>query len=303
VSLVVRLPDRWVNAHVFEQYLGLDGSPHESTSAVVRVVVPSNCHLMIDAVVRLLSLLNQLDHCTKRVIVDFGDSETEVFGYLNRVGFLDQLSPTIEVLPNRPSVSGAQQFWGKNRGVVEIVRVERSVIDDTLPTTLSNAVGQACAARPDSLELEGAVWTIFAELISNVVDHSQTSLVGFAALQVYRGANCVKIAVSDSGLGIMQTLRPTIKQEKPRLAHLSDVELLVEVLRAGLSRHGEDRGCGLKGCADKALKYQAELDLRLPSSRMMLQPTRGAYAANQASCFECLPLIWGTHLCFTMQLD
>ena len=65
------------------------------------------------------------------------------------------------------------------------------------------------------------------------------------------------VAVSDSGLGIMQTLRPSLQNEFPRLVGLSDIDLLVEVFRQGLSRHGSDRGCGLKGSAAKAMKFNA----------------------------------------------
>lgn len=37
---------------------------------------------------------------------------------------------------------------------------------------------------------------------------SRTELDGYAALQIYSKGNCLSVAVSDSGLGIMETLRP-----------------------------------------------------------------------------------------------
>ena len=61
-----------------------------------------------------------------------------------------------------------------------------------------------------------------------------------------RAGNRLSVAVSDSGLGIMDTLRPSLRSEFPRLAGLSDTDLLVEVFRQGVSRHGADRGCGLE---------------------------------------------------------
>jgi hypothetical protein len=45
---------------------------------------------MIDAIVRLLSLLNQLEHCSRRVILAFDDGMDWVMGYLNRIGFFDE---------------------------------------------------------------------------------------------------------------------------------------------------------------------------------------------------------------------
>ena len=77
----------------------------------------------------------------------------------------------------------------------------------------------------------------------------------------------------------------------------------MEVFRNGISRHGADRGCGLKGSAVKAIKFKAELDVRLPNARVLLVPGKNGYAPNTAYCYRDLPLIWGTHICFTLQLD
>jgi hypothetical protein len=107
----------------------------------------------------------------------------------------------------------------------------------------------------------------------------------------------------DESLGIMQTLRPVLGRESPALTGLSDTKLLVEVFRQGLSRHGADRGCGLKGSAAKAMKYRADLDVRLPTIRVLLSPGSGGYQLNTAYCFERLPLIWGTHICFTFKTN
>jgi hypothetical protein len=147
---------------------------------------------------------------------------------------------------------------------------------------LTDAISYACASRQDVSELTGAAWTIFAELIDNTFAHSATQLDGYAALQVYSGGNRLSVAVSDSGLGIMGTLRPSLRIEFPRLANLSDTEVLVEVFRQGISRHGADRGCGLKGCAAKAIKFKASLDIRLPNQRVLLTPARSAYQPGSA---------------------
>jgi len=130
-----------------------------------------------------------------------------------------------------------------------------------------------------------------------------TRLDGFAALQVYTGGNQLSVAVSDSGVGILNTLRPALELENPRLHRLSDIDLLVEIFRQGVSRHGRDRGCGLKGSAAKAIKYRAGLDIRLPTSRVFLSPGNGGYKPVTAYCFSGLPEIWGTHLSFGFDLD
>jgi len=252
--------------------------------------------------IRLLSLANQLVSTTRRVRLDFEEGETGTMGYLNRMGFFDHLAAEVEVSPARPAYSAAEIHRGGNRALVEIARINKDMRDEELPTRLTNALMRSCSSRPDASELKGAAWTIFAELIDNIFAHSRTRLDGYAALQVYAGGNRLSVAVSDSGLGIMETLRPSLRTEFPRLAGLSDTDLLVEVFRQGLSRHGSDRGCGLKGSAAKAIKFEANLDVRLPNQRVLLTPARGMYQPNRAYCYEGLPLMWGTHITFTFGL-
>ena len=80
---------------------------------------------MIDAAIRLLSLANQLVLTTRRVQLNFEEGETGTMGYLNRMGFFDNLAPSINVIPNRPAYSGAQLFRGGNTGLVEIARINK----------------------------------------------------------------------------------------------------------------------------------------------------------------------------------
>jgi hypothetical protein len=257
---------------------------------------------MVDAAIRLLSLINQLESCTHRVRLEF-DEEDGAMGYLNRIGFFDHLATNVEVLPARPRYSGAELYRGKSHELVEIARISKASKNETLPSRLTTALKRACGTRIDADELDGAAWTIFAELIDNVYSHSSTPLDGYAALQVYTRGGKLKVAVSDSGLGIMDTLRPALKTEFPKLVTLSDTELVVEIFRQGLSRHGRDRGCGLQGCGAKAIKFGAELDIRLPTNRVLLTPASGTYRANTAHCYDNLPLIWGTHICFDFNLN
>jgi hypothetical protein len=300
---LIELPPFWTNASSLEDVLRAAPSAHQSGSPDVRFRIPRGCQLMTDAAVRLLSLFNQLDCSTRRVLVEFEEGEDGVLGYLGRIGFFESLLPNVVVLPGRPMSSTAARYHGRNPSLVEIERIDRKQRDSGLLNRLTMAITRACSQRSDINELQGAAWTILAELIDNVFSHSETPLDGFAALQVYRRGNCLKVAVSDSGLGMLGTLRPALQSEVPRLAGLSDVDLLVEVFRRGLSRHGSSRGCGLKGCADKAIKFRAELDVRLPQERILLVPGTQGYKANTAFCYSGLPLIWGTHVCFTLRLD
>ncbi len=298
MNCAVRFPGQWIGVSKFETVLRRSCGPHDPNTYEVAFEFPEGCKIMVDSAIRLLSLANQLASSTKRVRLDFEEGEAGTMGYLNRMGFFDHLADEVEVFPERPAYSMAELHRGGNAALVEIARINKDARDEDLPNRLTEALMRSCQNRPDAKELEGAAWLIFCELIDNVFAHSNTQLDGYAALQVYAGGNKLSVAVSDSGLGIMQTLRPALSTEYPRYAHLSDTDLLVEVFRQGLSRHGPDRGCGLKGSAAKAIKFDATLDVRLPNQRVFLQPSRGAYRPNTAYCYEGLPLLWGTHISY-----
>jgi hypothetical protein len=50
------------------------------------------------------------------------------------------------------------------------------------------------------------------------------------------------------------------------------------------------------------MRFGADLDVRLPTQRVLLTPARGAYRPNVAHCSDRLPLLWGTHIGFTFRL-
>jgi hypothetical protein len=298
----VNFAPTWIDAARFEAALKTSLSPHARETREVTFVFPVGCKIMVETAIRLLSLVNQLIFTSRRVSLNFEEGETGTMGYLNRMGFFDHTSNEVRIFPARPPYSAAVLHRGGNSQLVEIARINKDVRDQELPTRLTDAITCACGTRTDLDELKGAAWTIFAELIDNIFAHSSTQLDGYAALQVYSGGNRLSVAVSDSGVGIMQTLRPSLQTQFSKLSRLSDTDLLVEVFRQGLSRHGADRGCGLKGCAAKAIKFNALLDVRLPQQRVLLKPAQGAYQPNRAYCYEELPLLWGTHIAFAFGL-
>lgn len=299
---IVEFPANWVDGNRFETAMWKSGGPHMRESHHVTFRFPVGCKIMVDGAIRLLSLANQLVYSSRRVRLNFDEGEAGTMGYLNRMGFFDHLHKEVETHPERPKYSGASLHQGSNSMLVEFARINKDERDEELPGRLTEAISHACCNRSDINELSGATWTIFAELIDNIFAHSATQLDGYAALQAYSGGNRLSVAVSDSGLGIMETLRPALRTQFPQLERLSDTDLLVEIFRQGLSRHGDDRGCGLKGCAVKAIKFNATLDVRLPSQRIVLIPARGAYEPNRAYCHDDLPLIWGTHIAIAFGL-
>jgi hypothetical protein len=271
-------------------------------SAGFKVAQSENFGLMVVPIVRLLSLANQLCAIGKRVTLTFLEGESGAMGYLDRLGFFDHLSPNAIALPSRPLISGAKTHFGGNSSVVEIeaIRIGHNV--ETLPNRLEAAINSACCARTDVQLLAKSAWQIFSELVGNIELHSQSQLDGYAALQVYRNGNALQVTVSDSGVGIMETLRPALKELYPEHTAKTDVDLLVEVFRQGLSRDGHGHGCGLRTCAEKAIRFRAELDVRLPRQRVLLVPGVGGYRPNTAYCADNLPLLRGTHIAFKFEL-
>jgi len=298
----VMFPGLWVNAYHFERALS-GHKPHGQAVRAASFTFPPSCKIMVDAGVRLLSLVNQLCAAKKKVLLTFDEGILGTMGYLNRMGFFDFLDPAIEVAPFRPRVPGAGLFGGRSASLVEFAAIAPRERDQGLPGRLAQTLEDSVGQRPDARTLGHAAFTVFAELIDNIHNHSGSTLAGYAALQVYKKGGRVKVVVSDSGVGILNTLRPVMAAMRPMLAEYSDTDLVVEAFRKGLSRHGGGRGCGLKTCADHALKFSAELDVRLPNCRVHLLPSSDGYKPNLALCSDGLFTLHGTHLAFDFALD
>lgn len=258
---------------------------------------------MVDAGIRLLCLANQLRHVGKIVTLVFDDGVSGTQGYLDRMGFFSLLHPEIRVIPNRPATSMVDIHRGGNPFLVEFRAINPRQRDKTLPSCLEDVLVRAVSHRPDHKALGNMAFTVFSELVDNIYEHSATILEGYAGLQVYRQGGRVKVVVSDSGKGIIETLRPALKTQYPRLASWSERDLVVEAFRTGLSRHGTGRGCGLKACADHAIRFHANLEVRLPTCYLRLVPSPDGYRPTTAYMYDNLPLIWGTHITFDFRLD
>jgi hypothetical protein len=267
--------------------------------------MPIGCALMVEAGARLLSIVNQLSLCTKKVALDFEEGLSGTMGYLNRMGFFDTLNEQIEVRPERPAISGALVHGGGNRHLVEFRSLNPHAVDKELPGRLADSLRNSLSSNvANGDQLGDAAFTIFSELIQNVYRHSETKLDGYAALQRYRGRSSnVQVSVSDSGLGIMKTLRPSLRTHFPALAGASDADLLVEMVSKGVSRFGRDNGCGIHLCARKALALNASMEIRMPNSQVMLTPSADRRFLGIASHAEGLPLVWGTHISLNFRLD
>lgn len=302
MTIDVRFKANWVHAGRFEDALQAAGNPLAEPDMSVRFVFPTGSKVMVDGGIRLLSLINQLDSIGKRVSLDFEEGTEGAWGYLDRMGFLKQLPRSVSVTPPRPPVSAVDRYGGTSDALVEFEPIRIGAPDRALPGRLERVLLTHVGDRNDRDALGEAAFTVFSELIGNVYEHSETELAGYAVQQVYRGGGRATVAVSDSGRGLVDTLRQSRASLPSRLANGTDTDLVVEAFRNGLSRCGAPRGAGLKACADHAIRYRAKLWVRLATSQVHLKPSRDGYSANMAYTREGLPLLWGTHISFAFEL-
>ncbi len=298
------MPNGWIDQRKFEIALQQCGNILVDVPDLVVIKFTADCKLLIDVAIRLLSFCNQIMAAGGRLCLDFDPGAYSSIGYLSRMGFFDGLSAKAVVKPTRPRQSGAQRFKGGNSGLVEIERFNSTTKpEQNLVPRLANAVTTACAGRSDVKEIGNMIFNIFGTLIDNVYEHSQTDLDAYAALQTYKNGNQLTLSVSDSGIGIIGSLKPALVAQQSEYGALSDVELLVEIFRQGLTSKPDDkRGLGLKGSARAAIQFQADMDVRLPNQRIVLKPSEGHYTPVMAFSQDHLPLLKGTHISFSFNL-
>jgi hypothetical protein len=294
---------RWLTADDFENALLSIDFPLDSVCHAITFIVAKDCKILLEAMARLLALCNQLADAGKQVAIDFSDCG-QTLNYLDRIGFFDHLSGTIKVLPKRPVASKAATYEGKNDGVVELRAIDPLEPNQDIPELLRNSFVN-CAGDCYSV----AAFTVLSELFGNVQEHSAATTPGFAGLQFYKRGNHIQTVISDSGLGIVGTLSPVLKERYPKVARKIErstfdprVALLQEVFsEGGISQVEDDgRGLGLKRSGDLARKFKATISVRQETFELKVhhspEGTRFSYILNLAR-------IAGTHICFDFELD
>lgn len=294
--------DQWMDCNAFERSLAIAGSPLDLECNSVVFVVPKKCKILLDAAARFLALCNQLAHVGKMVTIDFNDCKSTLM-YFNRIGFTDHLDKRVGLLPYKPSVSRALRYKGNSQSVVEFGSIDPKKEDKELINQLTN-----CFIQQSDSKYETAASTVFSELIGNISEHSNSPLKGFAALQKYGGKrNHIQTIVSDSGLGIVATLKPSLEAHYPVLHKMHnsldfDMKLVTDVLTKGeISRFGSGRGLGFKSSREQAIKFDARLSIRQNNFSISIEYVNGQLRDTKQQTD--LPTIEGTHLCFDFFVD
>lgn len=295
-------PVKWMDCSSFENSLLECGTLLLVDANEILFVIPEDCSILLDTAGRFLALCNQLVNAGKTVSIDFNDCQATLH-YFNRIGFVDHLDIRVTVLPARPGTSGAKKYKGGNVSVVEFGALDPEEADKELVNQLTNSFVELSGSK-----FEAAAFTVFSELIGNVSEHSQTPIPGFAALQRYGGRRPhIQTVVSDSGLGIAKTLKPSLRAHYPDIykrydTEGFDIDLVIDVLTKGeISRFGAGRGLGFKSSREHATKFDARLSVRQENYSVDIDYVDGELA-NIAKQID-LQTIRGTHLCFDFYID
>ncbi|MCW8966531.1 MAG: ATP-binding protein [Candidatus Pacearchaeota archaeon] len=301
-EVVIEFHDGWIDSYAFEQTLLPYPDLFSMQEKTIKFVIPKGCKLLLISIAKFLSLVNQLSDHGNKVVVDLSDC-ANTRTYFNRTGFFDHLGNSITVVPDRPAESWAELYKGNSDAVVEFGSVDPTQSNKTLINQLVD-----CFVSQSSDAFEGAASTVFGELINNIKDHSESRIEGFAALQKYGGRRPhIQTVISDSGLGIAATLKPSIEAHHPHLFRYSghdnyDIKIVTEVMTRGeISRYGAGRGLGFKSSREQAMKFSARLSIRQENFALELVYNNGQLVNTETHTR--LTAIRGTHLCFDFFID
>ena len=302
-SLTISLQENcWITCHSFEGTLRSYGSPLDSTHSKIVFIFPKGCKILIEATARLLALCNQLVAVGKDVLLDFTNCK-QTYHVWDRTGFFEHLNASVFIKPGRPTVSKADQYRGKSSALVEFGFVCPQENNKELINQLSDRFVEYSSQRYDSVAS-----TVFGEFIGNVSEHSQTQVPGFAALQKYRGSrHHIQTVISDSGLGIANTLIPSLEAHHPLMHRWKDdndfeMKIVEAVLTKGeISRFGSGRGLGFKSSVEQAAKFDARLSVRQKNFSIELIYKDGNLI--EITKEDDLISLLGTHICLDFYVD
>jgi hypothetical protein len=299
---------KWITQHNFEQELSKSGSPLDSLHGQVVIRITDEKYLLLCAAARILVLSNQLVDSGKKVTLDFTNNE-QTLSYLHRACFFDRLDKKVKVLPKRPSLKVAKRLIGNNGGLVELLEI---CDEDNVPERLKYCFTEAYGSvETYKRKYANKLFTLVAEMVSNVEDHSQTTIPGFAGLQSYKPANknTLVVVISDSGKGICSTLRPELEKnfpveakKFPALLADSDPKLILYAMeKGGLSRRGKGQGgAGLHKAQEEAAKLNASLCIRQKNFSLTINFKNGLLERHEWKLG--LPTLHGTHVVFEFRL-
>lgn len=259
-------PSGWISGYDFEQILK-DAKPKlYKNKKALTIVVQSRANAPLNTLIRLLNVSNQLHAEGVTVTLYFSGKTNNLLGYCHAIGLLDCLSEGVILKSDKPYDRKAK-IKPTGNSYVSIHKISGSVHDKDLPQKLADKITDTIPniEEEDRENLNIQFFSLFSELTRNVCEHSKSVLNGFAALQVYRGANArAEIVVCDSGIGLLESLKPSFKVHNRKYESYSDLRLIQEMLTKGISsKKGDLGGNGLCTCFIQAKATNSDMHIRL----------------------------------------
>lgn len=302
----VRLPAGWLSPDAIEGVFNLlDDARAEGTE--VDIVFGRNTALLATTGLRCLAYLNQwgsrIDEPRPFLVFENRD----LFSFLDRNGFLACLDSRIACDPDRPVTPASIAMRGAASTVVEVVQippVQSAELQNGIVGEMTDKVLRAVTGLDAELleRMSNRLFSALAELIDNVQNHSQTTLSGYATLQVYAKSRTVQAVVGDSGVGIPATLRAGNAAVN---AEATDEQLLQLSIEKGLSRRGTSHGfgCGFQVIRDLISQVGGIISVRVPTSEFILKASPGSRSPLHGRSFPRRAVLEGTHIGLELRLD
>ena len=256
---------------------------------------------------RCLAYLNQwasrVDEVGPRLVFENRD----LFSFLDRNGFLACLNESVVCAPDRPVTPASVALRGGASTVVEVVLIppaQSAELQHRIVGEMTDKVLRAVADLDAELleRISTRLFAALAELIDNVQNHSQTTLPGYATLQVYPKSGTVQAVVGDSGVGIPATLRAGNAAIN---AEATDEQLLQLSIEKGLSRRGASHGfgCGFQLIRDLVSQVGGIISVRVPTSEFILTASPGTRPPLHGRGVHRQAGLAGTHIGLELRLD
>lgn len=257
---------RWVSGYDFEQILKQSKEKLYKNKKALTIVIQARACAPLNTLIRLLNVANQLDSQDIKVTLKFSGKTNNLLGYCNAIGFFECLSSSVLIKSDKT--------WDKSIKVkatggnyVSIHQVSGPAHDKSLPDKLADKITSSIPniSQENRKALYIQFFSLFSELTRNVCEHSQTELSGFAALQAYGGANSrAEIVVCDSGIGLLESLKPSLNTHNKAYEGYSDLQLIKKMLTTGISsKPGDLGGNGLCTCFNHARATNSDMHIRL----------------------------------------
>jgi hypothetical protein len=258
-----QVKDRWVSGYQLEQLLASVKEKIYKNKKALTIVIQSRANAPINTLIRLINVVNQLDEKGVKVTLDFSGKTNKLLGYCETMGFFDCLADGVKFKsPN--GVNTVSRVKKSGNSYISINKISGSVHDKTLPQKLAKKITDKIPniSEDQRSELYIQFFSLFSELTRNVCEHSKTELNGLAALQIYK--NRAEIVVCDSGIGLLESLKPSLASHNTKYAGYSDIELILEMLTKGISsKEGDQGGNGLCTCFHHAKLTNSDMHIRL----------------------------------------